>query len=87
MSISLIIINIILSLIAIFIRSAKTKRYEQALVLLEQRNNGTFNVTLYNCFLDGFLHDEIFCDSEGKRLSKPDENVSSQSLFKNWNTY
>ena len=46
LSISLIIINIILSLIAIFIRAAKTKLYEQALVLLEQRNNGTFNVTL-----------------------------------------
>ena len=87
LSITLIIINIILSLIAIFIRAAKTKRYEQALVLLEQRNNGTFNATLYNCYLDGFLHYEIFCDSEGKRLSKPDENVSNQSLFKNWNTY
>ena len=87
LSISLIIINIILSLIAIFIRAAKTKLYEQALVLLEQRNNGTFNATLYNCYLDGFLHYEIFCDSKGKRLSKPDENVSNQSLFKNWNTY
>ena len=24
---------------------------------------------------------------EGKRLSKPDDNVSNQSLIKNWNTY
>jgi len=82
-----ILINVVLSFIAIFIRAAKTKRYEQALVLLEQRNNGTYNSTLYNCYLDGFLNYEIYCDSEGKRLSKPDDNVGSQSLFKNWNTY
>ena len=50
------LINVILSFIAVFIRAAKTKRYEQALVLLEQRNNGTFNATLYNCYLDGFLN-------------------------------
>ena len=87
LSLVFILINTILSLIAIFIRAAKTKRYEQALVLLEQRNNGTYNVTLYNCYLDGFFHDDIYCDSEGKRLSKPDDNVSNQSLFKNWNTY
>jgi hypothetical protein len=86
LSLVFILINTILSLIAIFIRAAKTKRYEQALVLLEQRNNGTYNATLYNCYLDGIFHDEIYCDSEGKRLSKPDENVSNQSLFKNWNT-
>jgi len=84
-SLIFILINTILSLIAIFIRAAKTKRYEEALVILEQRNNGTYNVTLYNCYLDGFFHDDIYCDSEGKRLSKPDDNVSSQSLFKNWN--
>jgi hypothetical protein len=85
LSLVFILINTILSLIAIFIRAAKTKRYEEALVLLEQRNNGTYNATLYNCYLDGIFHDEIYCDSEGKRLSKPDENVSNQSLFKNWN--
>jgi len=87
LSLVFVLINVILSFIAIFIRAAKSKRYEQALVLLEQRNNGTFNATLYNCYLDGFWHDEIYCDSEGKRLSKPDDNVSSQSLFKKWNTY
>ena len=86
LSLVFILINTILSLIAIFIRAAKTKRYEEALVILEQRNNGTYNVTLYNCYLDGFFHDDIYCDSEGKRLSKPDDNVSNQSLFKNWNT-
>ena len=87
LSLVFILINTILSLIAIFIRAAKTKRYEEALVILEQRNNGTFNATLYNCYLDGLYHDDIYCDSEGKRLSKPDDNVSNQSLFKNWNTY
>jgi len=87
LSLVFVLINVVLSFIAIFIRASKTKRYEQALVLLEQRNNGTFNATLYNCYLDGFWHDEIYCDSEGKRLSKPDDNVSSQSLFKKWNTY
>ena len=87
LSLVFILINTILSLIAVFIRAAKTKRYEEALVILEQRNNGTYNVTLYNCYLDGLFHDDIYCDSEGKRLSKPDDNVSNQSLFKNWNTY
>ena len=86
-SLVFILINTILSLIAVFIRAAKTKRYEEALVILEQRNNGTYNVTLYNCYLDGLFHDDIYCDSEGKRLSKPDDNVSNQNLFKNWNTY
>jgi hypothetical protein len=86
LSLVFILINTILSFIAIFIRAAKTKRYEQALELLEQRNNGTYNATLYNCFLDGFWHDEIYCDSEGKRLSKPDDTVGGQSLFKKWNT-
>ena len=56
LSLAFILINVIISLIAVFIRAAKTKRYEQALVLLEQRNNGTFNATLYNCYLDGFLN-------------------------------
>ena len=87
LSLVFILINTILSLIAIFIRAAKTKRYEEALIILEQRNNGTYNVTLYNCYLDGLFHDDIYCDSEGKRLSKPDDNVSNQNLFKNWNTY
>jgi hypothetical protein len=86
LSLVLVLINTILSFIAIFIRAAKTKRYEQALELLEQRNNGTYNATLYNCYLDGFWHDEIFCDSEGKRISKPDDTVGGQSLFKKWNT-
>jgi hypothetical protein len=86
LSLVFILINTILSFIAIFIRAAKTKRYEQALELLEQRNNGTYNATLYNCYLDGFLNAEIYCDSEGKRLSKPDDTVGGQSLFKKWNT-
>jgi len=85
-SLAFILINVIISFIAVYIRAAKTKRYEQALEILEQRNNGTYNATLYNCYLDGFMNVEIYCDSEGKRLSKPDDNVSNQSLFKNWNT-
>ena len=43
-------INMILSLAAIFIRAAKTNRYEQALIYLEIRNNNTFiNTTYENC--------------------------------------
>ena len=84
-SLILIGINLVLSIIAIFLRASKTKRYEQALIYLEQRNNGSFNVTLYNCYLDGFWRYDIYCDSDGKRLSKPDENVSHKSVFKKWN--
>lgn len=83
-SLVFILINVVISAIAIFVRAANTNRYEQALIYLEQRNNGTFNVSLYNCSLDGFWNDEIYCDYEGKRLRKPDDNVGNQSLFKNW---
>ena len=78
-------INMILSLAAIFIRAAKTNRYEQALIYLEIRNNNTFiNTTYENCKYSGFFKDEIYCEIEGKFLKKPDETVGFQSVFKNW---
>ena len=35
-------INLLLSIAAIFIRAANTKRYDEALIYLEAINNGTF---------------------------------------------
>ena len=37
-----IILTFVLSFISIFIRAGNTKRYKQALILLEERNNGVF---------------------------------------------
>ena len=36
------LIALIMAVIAIFIRTAKTNSYEEALMYLEERNNGTF---------------------------------------------
>ena len=74
------LINFVLSLTAIFIRAAKTGRYEEALIYLEERNNGTFNnFEFENCSLGGLLKDEYYCDIYGKRLKKPERYVNYQA--------
>ena len=79
------IFNIILSILAIFLRAAKTGRYEEALIYLEERNNGTFNnFEFENCSLGGLLKDEYYCDIYGKRLRKPERYVNYQYIYKNW---
>ena len=79
------LIALIMAVIAIFIRTAKTNRYEEALMYLEERNNGTFNFTVFtDCKKKNFLS-ETFCNVDGKKLCKPNEEVSCESLFKNWN--
>ena len=81
------IINLILSVIAIFIRAADTDRYDEALMYLEARNNGTFkNFNYDDCKEGGLFKDEIYCWVDDKSLSKPSENVSFESIFKNWKT-
>ena len=78
-------IALIMAVIAIFIRTAKTNRYEEALMYLEERNNGTFNFTVFtDCKKKNFLS-ETFCNVDGKKLCKPNEEVSCENLFKNWN--
>lgn len=85
---SFIIINLILSFIAIFIRAAKTERYEEALKLLAQRNKETnfTNYTITNCRETKLLSDNKYCNINGKRLKRPEEKVNYKSLFKNWNS-
>ena len=79
------LIALIMAVIAIFIRTAKTNRYEEALMYLEERNNGTFNFTVFtDCKKKNFLS-ETFCNVDGKKLCKPNEEVSCENLFKNWN--
>ena len=81
------IINLILSVIAIFIRAADTDRYDEALMYLEARNNGTFkNFNYDDCKKGGLFKDEIYCRVNDKSLSKPSESVSYESIFKNWKT-
>ena len=79
------IINLILSVVAIFIRAAKTNRYDEALEYLEAINNGNLDsLDLNNCGQELF-HDDIYCNIDGKRLKKPSQSVKNQSIFKNWN--
>ena len=62
-------INMILCIIAIFIWAAKTERYKQALIYLDERNsiNSTFKNTTYkNCRYGGHFKDDIYCEIEGK---------------------
>ena len=82
-----IILTFVLSFISIFIRAGNTKRYKQALILLEERNNGTFFYPGTNCRKGGYIFkDETYCEYGGVMLKKPDTNVSHQSLFKKWKT-
>ena len=78
-------INLLLSIVAIFIKAAKTGRYKEALIYLEERNNGTFNNFKFeNCTLGGLFKLTYYCDIYGQRLSKPEKNVEFQSIYKNW---
>ena len=78
-------INIVLSFIAIFIRAAKTGRYNDALLVLEERNRDKLsNYKLDKCILSGTFKDDLYCEINGKMLYKPSENVSYQSLFRNY---
>ena len=80
-----ILINLLLSFIAIFIRAAKTQRYNDALILLEERNKYKLsNYTLNKCELGGTFKDDKYCKIDGKMLYKPSENVGYQNLFKNY---
>ena len=79
------IINLILSVVAIFIRAAKTNRYDEALEYLEAINNGNLDsLDLNNCNQNLF-DDDIYCNIDGKTLKKPSQSVKNQGIFKNWN--
>lgn len=84
-------INLLLSVISIFIRAAKTERYDQALLYLEAINNGELDLSLdifgfNNCERTGdFLDNYYYCKINGKRLKQPSESISYQGLFKKWN--
>ena len=79
------IVNLILSVVAIFIRAAKTNRYDEALEYLEAINNGNLDSLDLNECGQEFFDDDIYCNIDGKRLKKPSESVKNQSIFKNWN--
>ena len=79
------LVNFLLSLIALFIKAAKTERYKEALVLLEQRNNNTYKDYIFDeCYMGGLFKDEKYCDINGTMLYKPSEKVEYQTLFKNY---
>ena len=75
-------INLILSIIAIFISSSRTDRYNQALKYLEALNNG--NIDFVNCEKPGHTDDDYYCDIDGKKLRKPSDKIRYKSVFKKW---
>ena len=76
-------VNLLLSVIAIFTRAGTTKRYTDAIKLLDERNNNTStNTTFKKCKLGGLFKDEKYCEIDGKYLYKPSDSVSFQGLFK-----
>ena len=79
------IVNLILSVVAIFIRAAKTNRYDEALEYLEAINNGNLDSLDLNECGQELFDDDIYCNIDGKRLKKPSQSVKNQSIFKNWN--
>lgn len=79
------VFNIIISLISLFIRASKTERYKDALVLLEQRNNGSYKKFVFDtCYMGGTFKNDKYCIINGTSLYKPSEKVEYQSLFKNY---
>ena len=80
------IINLGLSFAAIFLRAAKTKRYDDALMYLEARNNGTLtNFNYEECKKDGYIFkNEIYCKINGEFLKKPSDEVKFESIYKKW---
>ena len=87
-----VLVNLLLSVISIFIRAAQTERYDQALLYLDAINSGELDLNLAefgfnNCDRTGdFLDTNYYCEINGKRLKQPSESVSNQGLFKKWNT-
>ena len=78
-------VNLLLCVIAVFIRAGTTKRYTDALILLDERNNDTStNNTFNKCRFGGLFKDEMYCEVDGKFLFKPSDSVSYQGLFKNF---
>ena len=75
-------INLILSIIAIFICSSRTDCYNQALKYLEALNNG--NIDFVNCEKLGYIDDDYYCDIDGKKLRKPSDKIRYKSVFKKW---
>jgi hypothetical protein len=83
------LINVVSSFISIFVRAAKTERYTEALILLDERNKfglSNYNYTSDSCREGGMFKIEIYCEINGEMLSQPDKNVSYQSLFRNFVT-
>ena len=86
-----VLVNLLLSVISIFIRAAQTERYDQALLYLDAINSGELDLNLAefgfnNCDRTGdFLDTNYYCEINGKRLKQPSESVSNQGLFKKWN--
>ena len=78
------LINFILTFTAVFIRGANTKRYKQALIYLDEINNGTFKNYTFNYTNLGHYMREKYCIIDGEILLKPGKEVRNQSLFKNW---
>ena len=78
-----IIITFVLSFISIFIRAGKTKLYKQALILLEERNNGTFDYPGTNCRKGGYIFkDKTYCEYDGVMLKNQTQMLAIKVYLK-----
>ena len=72
------------SIISIFISASKTKHYVEKLILLEERNNRTFNNFNFTREKSGFFKDDDYCHIDGQKLYRPSESVDYRIIRKDW---
>ena len=86
-----ILASFIFSLIVVFIRVGTADKYEDALEILDEKNNNTiYSKFPPSCFRsssfdeDYYNLDDNHCKFEEKNIRKQDVNISLQTYFKNW---
>ena len=86
-----ILASFIFSLIVVFIRVGTADKYEDALEILDEKNNNTiYSKFPPSCFRsssfdeDYYNLDDNHCKFEEKKIRKQDVNISLQTYFKNW---
>ena len=87
----IILASFIFSLIVVFIRVGTADKYEDALEILDEKNNNTiYSKFPPSCFRsssfdeDYYYLDDNHCKFEEKNIRKQDVNISLQTYFKNW---
>lgn len=87
----IILASFIFSLIVVFIRVGTADKYEDALEILDEKNNNTiYSKFPLSCFRSSSFDEDYYnldynhCKFEEKNIRKQDVNISLQTYFKNW---